>query len=272
VGDIIIPLGPQYQITKHLNLAVLAKGAKKICRCFEFEALKVELDPQCVGDLIIPWGPQFQITKHLNLSILAEGTKTICGCFEFEVLKVELDPQQAGDIIILLGLQFQITKHLNLAVLAQGAKFVALTVARVGQFVALTVEQAEVHVGVLFYMGKVVEFGQRKWVEKMIVVWYWPSMRVRVQTESDCSRTWYRNYMEASWEPSLERHGWVVKEATIYSWEDVPARTRSGLIHENNVQVHGVVTETKIKISTYAKPHLYLVEYIALQIEAMDDE
>jgi hypothetical protein len=50
----------------------------------------------------------------------------------------------------------------------------------------------------------------------------------------------------------------------------VPARTRSGLIYENNVQVHGVVTETKIKIPTYAKPHL--VEYIALQMKAMDDE
>jgi hypothetical protein len=23
--------------------------------------------------------------------------------------------------------------------------------------------------------------------------------------------------MEASWEPSLERHGWVVKEASIFS-------------------------------------------------------
>jgi hypothetical protein len=34
--------------------------------------------------------------------------------------------------------------------------------------------------------------------------------------------------------------------------------------------VYGVVTETKIKIPTYTKPHL--VEYIALQMEAMDDE
>jgi hypothetical protein len=50
----------------------------------------------------------------------------------------------------------------------------------------------------------------------------------------------------------------------------VLARTRSGLIHENNIQVHGVVTETKIKIPAYAKP--YFVEYIALQMEAMDDE
>jgi hypothetical protein len=76
--------------------------------------------------------------------------------------------------------------------------------------------------------------------------------------------------MEASWEPSLERHSWVVKEATIFSWEDVPAKTRSELIYENNIWVHGVVTETKIKILAYAKPHL--VEYIELQMEAMDDE
>jgi hypothetical protein len=50
----------------------------------------------------------------------------------------------------------------------------------------------------------------------------------------------------------------------------VPARIRSRLIHENNVWVYGVVTEMKIKIPTYAKPHL--VEYIELQMEAMDDE
>jgi hypothetical protein len=39
---------------------------------------------------------------------------------------------------------------------------------------------------------------------------------------------------------------------------------------EQKVQVHGVVTEMKIKIPAHAKPHL--VEYIVLQIEAMDDE
>jgi hypothetical protein len=81
--------------------------------CFEFEALKVELDPQRMGDLIIPLGPQFQITKHLNLAFLAKGAKFFCGCFEFEVLKVELIPQHVGDLIIPLGPQFQITKHLN---------------------------------------------------------------------------------------------------------------------------------------------------------------
>jgi hypothetical protein len=135
---------------------------------------------------------------------------------------------------------------------------------------ALTVEQEELRAGIPFYLGKVLEFGQRKWAEKMKVVWYWLSMRAGVQTGSGCSRAWFANCMEASWEPSLERHGWVVKEATIFSWEDVPARIRSGLIHENNIRVHGVATETKIKIPAYTKPHL--VEYIELQMEAMGDE
>ena len=34
--------------------------------------------------------------------------------------------------------------------------------------------------------------------------------------------------------------------------------------------MRGVLTKKKIKIPAYAKPHL--VEYIALQMEAMDDE
>jgi hypothetical protein len=104
----------------------------------------------------------------------------------------------------------------------------------------------------------------------MKVVWYWPFMRAGVPTELGCSRTRYTNCMKASWEPSLERHGWVVKEAAIFSWEDVPARIRSKLIHENHVRVHGVVTKTEIKIPAHAKPHL--VEYIELQMEVMDDE
>jgi hypothetical protein len=62
VGDLLIPLGPQFQITKHLNLVLLFKRAKFFLGCFEFEVLKVELDPKIVGDLIIPLGPQFQIT------------------------------------------------------------------------------------------------------------------------------------------------------------------------------------------------------------------
>jgi hypothetical protein len=64
--------------------------------CFEFEALKVELDPRHVGDLSIPSGPQFQITKHLNLAISDLEAQNCCGCFELEALKVELNPQGLG--------------------------------------------------------------------------------------------------------------------------------------------------------------------------------
>jgi hypothetical protein len=38
----------------------------------------------------------------------------------------------------------------------------------------------------------------------------------------------------------FERHGWVLKEATIFSREDVPTRTR--------VRVYGVTTEAEIMI------------------------
>jgi hypothetical protein len=60
VGDLIIPPGPQFQITKHLNLADLAQRTKLFGGCFEFKVLKVELAPQCAGDLIIPLGPDFK--------------------------------------------------------------------------------------------------------------------------------------------------------------------------------------------------------------------
>jgi hypothetical protein len=96
LGDLIIPLGPQFQITKHLSLAVLAQGAKKIRGCFEFEAFKVEIAYQRMRDLIVPSGPRFQITKHLYLAILAKGAKLFCGSFEFDVLKVELVPNAWG--------------------------------------------------------------------------------------------------------------------------------------------------------------------------------
>jgi hypothetical protein len=67
----------QLQITKHLNLVVLAEEANFFCGCFEFEALKVELAPQYVGDLRIPLRARFQITKHLNLAVLVQGGKLL---------------------------------------------------------------------------------------------------------------------------------------------------------------------------------------------------
>jgi hypothetical protein len=69
------------------------------CGCFEFEVLKLELDPKSVGDLIIPSRPQFHITKHLNLILLFQRAKFFRGCFEFGIKKVELDPQHMGYLI-----------------------------------------------------------------------------------------------------------------------------------------------------------------------------
>jgi hypothetical protein len=66
VGNLLIPLESQVEITKHLKLVVLLQRAKLFCGCFEFEALKVGLALQRVGDLLIQPGPQFQITKHLK--------------------------------------------------------------------------------------------------------------------------------------------------------------------------------------------------------------
>jgi hypothetical protein len=57
----------------------LAPISKFLCACFQFEALKVKLDPQCMGDFIVLSGPQFQITKHLNLAVLAQRAKNFVG-------------------------------------------------------------------------------------------------------------------------------------------------------------------------------------------------
>jgi hypothetical protein len=61
-----------------------------------------------------------------------------------------------------------------------------------------------------------------------------------------------------------------MKDATIFSWEDVPRRTRAGVIHGNEVRVYGVTTKAKVQIPVAAKPHL--LEYMDLQMEALDEE
>jgi hypothetical protein len=68
----------------------------------------------------------------------------------------------------------------------------------------------------------------------------------------------------------FERHGWVMKEATIFSWEDVPTRTRAGVVYGNEVQVYGVTIEVEIMIPVQAKPQL--LEYMDLQMEALDEK
>jgi hypothetical protein len=67
----------------------------------------------------------------------------------------------------------------------------------------------------------------------------------------------------------FERHGWVMKETTIFSWEDVPTRTRAEVVYGNEVRVYGVTTEVEIMIRVRAKPHL--LEYMDLQMEALDE-
>jgi hypothetical protein len=61
-----------------------------------------------------------------------------------------------------------------------------------------------------------------------------------------------------------------MKEATIFSWEDVPRRTRVGVVHGNEVQMYGVTTEAEVQIPVATKPHL--LEYMDLQMEALDEE
>jgi hypothetical protein len=83
-----------------------------------------------------------------------------------------------------------------------------------------------------------------------------------MQTGSASNIARYGNCMEAQWEPSRERHGWVMKEATIFSWEDVPRRTRAGVLHGNEVWVYGVTTKVEVQIPVATKPHL--LEYMDL--------
>jgi hypothetical protein len=52
--------------------------------------------------------------------------------------------------------------------------------------------------------------------------------------------------------------------------EGVPTRTRAGVVHGNEVRVYGVITEAEIMIPVQAKPHL--LEYMDLQMEALDEE
>ena len=97
----------------------------------------------------------------------------------------------------------------------------------VGQFVALIVELSEIQGGVPFYIGKVIEFGQKRWSAKMKVLWYWLARKRGAEEKGGSNRERYVNYMEATWEPFGERPTWVDKEATIYSWMDVPRREQS---------------------------------------------
>jgi len=77
---------------------------------------------------------------------------------------------------------------------------------QVKQFVAFNVEPTEIRARVPFYMGNFLEFGQCKWALKVKVLWYWPIVRARVGRGKRSSIERYTNCMEASWEPSSEKH------------------------------------------------------------------
>ena len=68
---------------------------------------------------------------------------------------------------------------------------------RVGHFVALSIEHEELHVGIPFYIRKVLEFGKGRWGEKMKVIWYWPCLRVGMQTGLVSNIAQYKNCMKA---------------------------------------------------------------------------
>jgi len=90
------------------------------------------------------------------------------------------------------------------------------------------VEPLEVLVGVPFYVEKVLEFGQGKWLGKMKVMWYWSMRGHGIQDEHESSKARYTNCIKALWEPYGEGYGWVVKNAAIFSWKNALVKTRGG--------------------------------------------
>jgi len=56
----------------------------------------------------------------------------------------------------------------------------------------------------------------------------------------------------------------------MYSWTNVPHQGRSSHVVCSSIIVHGVQTEETVIILAEAKPHL--VEYMALQMEDLDDQ
>lgn len=141
---------------------------------------------------------------------------------------------------------------------------------RCGQFVALSVDRAEVESGVPFYVGKVIEDGRGRGRLKMKVCWYWPIIQGGVVDGPGLSAIRYGNCMDSQWEPSGESHSWVEKEACIFSWVNEPEETRSSACWLRKRNIFGMQVESSIRILQSAKVHI--LEYIARQTEAIDDE
>ena len=104
----------------------------------------------------------------------------------------------------------------------------------------------------------------------MKVCWYWPITRGEVINGPGSSAQWYANWMDSLWEPSSESHSWIEKEACIFSWADEPERTLTGVSRWRKRSVFGMMVESKIRILQSAKAHI--LEYIAMQTKAIDDD
>jgi hypothetical protein len=50
----------------------------------------------------------------------------------------------------------------------------------------------------------------------------------------------------------------------------VPRRTKTGVVHGNEIRVYDVTTEAEVQIPVATKPHL--LEYMDLYMEALDEE
>ena len=104
----------------------------------------------------------------------------------------------------------------------------------------------------------------------MKVCWYWPIIQGGVVDGPGSSAQRYANCMDSLREPSGESHSWVEKEACIFSWVDEPERTTSSACRLRKRNVFGVQVESSIRILQSAKVHI--LEYIAMQSKAIDDE
>ena len=62
----------------------------------------------------------------------------------------------------------------------------------------------------------------------------------------------------------------VYKEACIFSWLDAQPQPTNVVRPKKNRLVHGVQVQSRIRILQSAKAHI--LEYIAMQSEAIDDE
>ena len=100
--------------------------------------------------------------------------------------------------------------------------------------------------------------------------WYCPIIREEIVEDLGFTAQRYANCIESMWEPAGERHSWVAKDTCIFSWFDqelVPVNATR--LKEKRI-VHRVQVEKRVRILQSAKSHI--LEYIAMQTEAIDDE